>query len=192
MCMYALTPFVFTRGVIAPKWFAHATFLPQNGSHAQYFCPISLSHAIAPIQIGRSGSVWSVAAPVQKWIIYQLCRPRDRLHTLGSPRHAHGTAKAQCRRATTAPPICLGVPSLCHSSAYGTPALCLGPPLFAPTEACLWPVTHLNSNITVCYCNASHPQTHAHRSPKAKLLLFPTCWLLIGTPLRLCQHRQLK
>ena len=54
MCMYALTPFVFIRGVIAPKWFARATFLPQNGLHAQFFCPISLSQAIAPIQVGRS------------------------------------------------------------------------------------------------------------------------------------------
>ena len=43
MCMYALTPFVFIRGVIAPKWFARAIF-----------CPISLSQAIAPIQVGRS------------------------------------------------------------------------------------------------------------------------------------------
>ena len=54
MCMYALTPFVFIRGVIAPKWFARSTFLPQNGLHAQFFSPISLSQAIAPIQVGRS------------------------------------------------------------------------------------------------------------------------------------------
>ena len=49
-----LLTYVFIRGVIAPKWFARATFLPQNGLHAQFFCPISLSQAIAPIQVGRS------------------------------------------------------------------------------------------------------------------------------------------
>ena len=74
-----------------------------------------------------------------------LCGPKGRRHasarhrhTHGTPRHAPGTPWSQGRRATTTPPICLGVPPLCHPYAYGMPALCLGPPLFAPSEARTW------------------------------------------------------
>ena len=55
---------------------------------------------------------------------------------------------AQCRRATTSPPICPGVPPLCHPCACGTPALYLWPPLFAPAEARHWRARGLSLTFT--------------------------------------------
>ena len=54
--------------------------------------------------------------------------------------------------------------------------------------ACPWPVTHFYSTTTVCYCNASYTQTQTPMSPKAKLLLFPTGWLLAGTNSKIKVH----
>ena len=47
--------------------------------------------------------------------------------SLARHRHAKARQLAEERRATTTPPC-----------AYGTPTLCLGPPLFAPAEARHW------------------------------------------------------
>ena len=40
------------------------------------------------------------------------------------------------------------VPPLCHPHAYGTPALCPGPPLFAPVEARIWRAHGLSLTFT--------------------------------------------
>ena len=52
--VYALNPFCFHKRSNCPKMVCTCNFLPQNGVHAQFFCPISLSQAIAPILVGRS------------------------------------------------------------------------------------------------------------------------------------------
>ena len=109
----------------------------------------------------------------------RLCRPEGRWRAMGTPRHANGTPQARRRRATSTPPICLGVPPLYlwHANLVPRPA-----PLCADRgahQACPWPVTHFYPTITVFYCNASYTQTQTPRSPKLKYcgFLLVDCWL---------------
>ena len=117
-------------------------------------CIILKYHKTRIIYLYKKYTSWKIElwpnfwpGKIQTQWLNGLFGPKVRWHAISTYQHAHGTPQTQCRRATTAPPICLRVPPLCHPFAYGTPNLCLGPPLFAPPEARHWRAHSLSLNF---------------------------------------------